>query len=556
MKTKHFKNRIIATLLFICIIAGSITSLSATQAEASEKLITRMSFIEKVVKKMGLDYKNADANAVMKYKKMFTVSKTNAKYIAAAVKAGIMTETQWKTVRKKLSYKEMALTLVKADEYLWGEWVSEEHADWLKVYFDNIRDNNELSKKDKILLYKAYILGYAESYSDIVKKKDNGYTYDKQVLGIRLDDRVSFDDCMKAIDYLETLPESWYTAFIPSTVQLNGTTPAQAYCNRINVIGKSADLGDGRYASEYNVYFRPYVTLKDVKWSSSNGKIVTVDNDGIMHGKKKGTAIVTCKIRNTIYSQEVTVKNPETTDEYMSCLGARKALEITREQWSGFHFMMTSHKDLLQLSSFKADSSVRNYPFVIGQNESWRASAQDIMDLFDGYYTGLKLNINDTIGYEWVVIPIDVFNELHYTASLYVENLNYSYRKVVDLLSYNLCIGVWDIENQIKINDYTKSTFSLKWNGKVWDKCEFYESFEASCPYMRAENNKGVNYLIYYFVKVPKDYSDLIITFSEFSDTKDKSDPLAELKRCKLYCDIKVPDPWSKNRRPLFGKMS
>ena len=59
------------------------------------------------------------------------------------------------------------------------------------------------------------------------------------------------------------------------------------------------------------------VTLKisgtdsEVKWSSSNKKVATVNSKGKVTAKKKGTAVITAKVGSDTYECKVTVKNPE-----------------------------------------------------------------------------------------------------------------------------------------------------------------------------------------------------------------------------------------------------
>ena len=51
-------------------------------------------------------------------------------------------------------------------------------------------------------------------------------------------------------------------------------------------------------------------TSKEAKWSSSNKKVATVDNKGVVTPKKEGTATITAKVGKKSYKCEVTVKKP------------------------------------------------------------------------------------------------------------------------------------------------------------------------------------------------------------------------------------------------------
>lgn len=51
-------------------------------------------------------------------------------------------------------------------------------------------------------------------------------------------------------------------------------------------------------------------TSKKAKWSTSNKKVATVNKNGKVTGKKKGTATITAKIGKKSYKCKVTVKNP------------------------------------------------------------------------------------------------------------------------------------------------------------------------------------------------------------------------------------------------------
>ena len=54
-------------------------------------------------------------------------------------------------------------------------------------------------------------------------------------------------------------------------------------------------------------------TKKEVKWSSSNKKIATVNTKGKVSAKKKGTATITAKVGNKKYRCKITVKSTKST---------------------------------------------------------------------------------------------------------------------------------------------------------------------------------------------------------------------------------------------------
>lgn len=66
---------------------------------------------------------------------------------------------------------------------------------------------------------------------------------------------------------------------------------------------------------------RPISTKKKetkIKWSSDNKKIATVNSNGMVTGKKKGTAVITAKIKDVNYTCKVTVENPKLSKKSIS----------------------------------------------------------------------------------------------------------------------------------------------------------------------------------------------------------------------------------------------
>ncbi len=500
--------KVLATLLMLTIFAGVFASLPATETEAAST-VSRMSLIKQVVtamEKAGATLQKGTSKEISAYKKQFSTTKTNAKYIAKAINAGIMTKTQWKSIKTKITYTDMYKMLVKADEYVWGEWVSDEQAKWIYVSIFNVTNDYLMSDADKLTYYRAFILGYAERY---IPLKENEYNYLRPC--IKLNAKPSTKVVKKAVALLVKPDYDWYTAFIPDTVQLKGTTPAQAYCQRVL---ETKPVFSGAWGDV--LYFRPNVTVK-AEWSSSNEKIVTVDENGLMTGKKAGIATITCKIRNNVYSNTVTVKEPETIDEFMASLGARKALTICNS-WDPNSPIgeRPATKDIIQLDTFRANASGRIYPHVVGQGYTFRSTAKDINTKYSKY----EFNFTETDGYEWLVFPLFVSVGGMGTDSAYVD----------DGIKLRLITGFFDMYNRVQIDDGDgkDSQFTLEWNGKKWDKCEYHG---------RADYVDGGSLDLEFFFKVPKGYDGLVLPLGEY-ETYKGSEPSVKLKNCQIYVNV------------------
>ena len=216
----------------------------------------------------------------------------------------------------------MYIILTKADEYMWGEWVTDENAQYIMWEILNVRDETDmdLTDSEKTLLYKAYMLGYADRYRPLTG------TYPNSSL-IKLTQNPTSSVVKKLVKQLKTAKEDWYKAYIPSIVELGDKTQAVAFCNAhvgdddLYIYDENGECTDVIGGSRYNLYGLVDVTAE---WSSSNEKVLTVDKNGLMKGKKAGTATITCTIRNNTFTQEVIVKKTENIDEYMISRGAKE----------------------------------------------------------------------------------------------------------------------------------------------------------------------------------------------------------------------------------------
>ncbi len=476
--------KVIAAVLFFSIMVGMSVSLPATKTEAAtKKSVSRMSFIKQVVKTMGLDYKNADSKAIDTYQKQFKTTATNAKYIAAAVDAGVITSKQWKSIKTKINYKEMYIALAKADEKMWGEWITDENAQYLKWEIENVREDTKLNLTDeeKTLLYKAYMLGYADRYRPTEKGED----YYAPL--IRLSEKPDAKVVKTLVSQLKTPKEDWYKAYIPAIVELGDSTQATAFCNAhvgdddlkiYNDKGEYIDLVGG---SRYNLYGFVDVTAE---WSSSNEKVLTVDNTGLMKGKKAGTATVTCTIRNTTFTQEVTVKKTETIDEYMISRGAR---EVT--PFSAKHI---ETKDELTNNSFSPNKYLRA---LINRYEAVKVSASTLNN--DSEFSKYNLKVADEKGYVW----------LYEKMAVQLAGADTSWLAIHSNIRFKFNCELVDGYTKTKIDtDAGHGTFSIKWNGKTWNNCEYYAfaDFDESIKDAR------------FFVKVPEGYDGLLCVFGNF----------------------------------------
>ncbi len=499
--------RVLATLLFACILAGSIASISATEAEAGEKLITRMSFIKQVVKTVGLNYKKADSKAVSKYKKQFKTTKTNAKYIAVAVKAGLLGEKQWSTIKTKLSVKDMCIVLAKADEYLYGETIKiTRDGNWLFCNgiamnrlipkgMQEIRESStvledvqfaecDTSDPDVISVLKAVMLGYHDDLTFNTKNPETWILYK--------DIKVTAATAKEAVARLKTARENWYNVFIPSCVDIGGQTPTRACARKV--------LWKG-----YGYEMMNFIDVQP-EWSSSDESVLTIDENGVMTGVKAGKVTVTAAYRGRTYTGEVTVKTPETFDEYMASVGAKKAKDKYHGQGSD------PYEYDLEDAYYHPRAGV--VACVNGTGElTYAATAAEINEKY-------KLGVKDADGYIWIINDFSAFS----------RETDYIRQDGVQGFKFNCQIFDSYSRDYIRL-DNLHETFSLNWNGKKWDKCEFF---------MVEDHVRIGEYNYDFLFRIPKDYDGLVMVLGDEETYSNVKDPADYLKNCELYLKLKA----------------
>ena len=83
----------------------------------------------------------------------------------------------------------------------------------------------------------------------------------------------------------------------------------EASSTKINITKKTLNIGE-------SCKLKITGTKKKIKWSTSNKQVATVNSDGKVKAKKKGTAIITAKVGKKSYKCKITVTNEKIRKAY------------------------------------------------------------------------------------------------------------------------------------------------------------------------------------------------------------------------------------------------
>ena len=243
------------------------------------------------------------------------------------------------------------------------------------------------------------------------------------------------------------------------------------------------------------------------KWSSSDEKILKIDKNGVMTGVKKGTATVTAEFRGRTYTQEVNVKNPETFDEYMSSVGAKKAKDV---EYNIKHY--PEYETVFENASYHPRAGYRAFVWGVG-NRTQKSSAKEIKKNY-------SLSVKDVDGYIWIV------NDFRTATHGQVGRRGQTRRG----FSFNGQYFDSYTREYIRL-DNEHETVTLKWKNKSWDKCEFY---------MVTDTVFTGTYDYTFIFRIPKGYDGLVMVLGDADLYDNVKDPKEYLENCELYLKIKA----------------
>lgn len=100
---------------------------------------------------------------------------------------------------------------------------------------------------------------------------------------------------------------------------------AKKYTCKVNVVDNKLKTTSMKLAVKGKMKVQLKKRTSDVSWSSSDKKTADVKN-GVVTGKKTGTAIITAKIGNVDYTCRVTVENPKLSSKNLKIKSGEKAV--------------------------------------------------------------------------------------------------------------------------------------------------------------------------------------------------------------------------------------
>lgn len=196
-------------------------------------------------------------------------------------------------------------------------------------------------------------------------------------------------------------------------------------------------------------------TKKTVKWKSSNKKVATITKNGLVTGKKEGSATITAEFSSKKYKCKVIVY-----DEEQAIQNARDAVE---DEFSNSYDAATLPADIKFVTPTSAPSSDfddeeedKEYDIVVPEEESKSLKEQRLLfsswisqrDLSDKYRISVswsdgKMELVNTNNFERFVMP-DVPNDLS-SEEIYTSNgIRFRY-----ISSYNsIFFNISDLKNQ------------------------------------------------------------------------------------------------------------
>lgn len=204
------------TALLLAFIFTVGLMVPAEAEAATSKYMTRLDFIRNVVntinatdEKAGVvDKLNISADSVTKYMTKYSISEEDAKLFTAAVKMKLVTASQFKSLKTKITNQSAFIILAKADEYLNGETVDKDYA---KEHIGDVYGLKKSSMKaaKKIWVVKAYILGYMNCYGNKNVKLTAKATKTAMLSAIQLLD-FDFDEYMANKGVNKAIGDSFY----------------------------------------------------------------------------------------------------------------------------------------------------------------------------------------------------------------------------------------------------------------------------------------------------------------------------------------------------------
>lgn len=218
------------TALLLAFIFAAGLMVPAEAEAATSKYMTRLDFIKNVVntinatdEKAGVvDKLNISADSVAKYMTKYSISEEDAKIFTAAVKMKLITASQFKSLKSKITNQSAFIILAKADEYLNGETVDKNYA---KDHIDDVYGLKKSSMKaaKKIWVVKAYILGYMNCYGNTNVKLTAKATKAAMLSAIQLLD-FDFDEYMANKGVNKAIGFSFYSD-IDATIKIDTFNP-------------------------------------------------------------------------------------------------------------------------------------------------------------------------------------------------------------------------------------------------------------------------------------------------------------------------------------------
>lgn len=155
-------------------------------------------------------------------------------------------------------------------------------------------------------------------------------------------------------------------------------------------------------------------TKKKVKWSSNAKSVATVNNKGLVTGKKKGTAIITAKTGNKKYTCKVIVKDHvvyystelnDRNDDYKSGIAYKCILKDNELIVYGSFRKSSSRKAILNSKGIYCKDKKRIFKLskkmkIYGrdENEKFLISRKFARDIFKNY-VGMGVDLKVVNGY-------------------------------------------------------------------------------------------------------------------------------------------------------------
>lgn len=224
---------------------------------------------------------------------------------------------------------------------------------------------------------------------------------------------------------------------------------------------------------------------KTVTWSSSNKKVVTVDNKGKIKGVKKGSATITAKVSGKKYEAKITVVDAITANDFY----------FTGSTTLEKGFMEYCDDNNYTSSFYYFDDIDGDYNIKSIRGIKIGSSKSDVIKKY-GYAVKKALNPQDDMAAKFVKLKNDDLNglyELYYNNS--IDYYEYSFKKDSDTYRIRFLL----IDNKVGLVELTKNAQTFPVSTETGTTTETTENSNdavyVEVEYMGATWNDSTNKL-------------------------------------------------------------